>query len=37
MPDWISSAIWFVVAATGVVLVIRYRGRSWLRKWRSHI
>ena len=37
MPEWLEITGGFVVGVVAVNLVLRYRDRSWMKKWRSHV
>ena len=37
MPEWLEITGGFVVGAVAVILVLKYRDRSWMKKWRSHV
>jgi hypothetical protein len=37
MPDWLDVVLRVAVSAVAILLVVRFRGRPWLTKWRTHI
>jgi hypothetical protein len=37
MPEWLDVTLRIVVGAAVILLLVNYRGRQWLRKWRSHV
>jgi hypothetical protein len=37
MPEWLDVTLRIVVSAAIILLLVKYRGRQWLSKWRSHV
>jgi hypothetical protein len=37
MPEWLEAGIGIFVGAAAILLLVKYRDREWLGKWRSHI